>query len=367
MKLKQTLLLIITAFAILLSANSHAGRQGINFYYGLGLGLMVPGDVNSTVTGLAATANGEVIFGIEEDGWAIEGIAFNGFEAGSDIKNRDYTPSGSNVGLVYRTIEKKGTFFKYKISSTKMDFDYSDSTKSSSTSGNTYSFGYGWRMARDERMEVEYSFYKSGNSTELKDPVHMLTAKYFWGGAPYEGQFADWESDNDDTASPFYAGLMLGQFDPDLGSGFDSAATYGLLFGYDLSQLVYPGISVEFLAGTSSAADSAITTPDEYTSSYFALYGVYRSEGKLYVKARLGYMNLEIEDDQFDATGSNTFAAATPPTVTTSESGLSYGLGAGYKMNKHIRFELEYTAAMLETSSVSYDPNIIGLSALYSF
>ncbi len=365
MKLKQSLLLIITTFLILMSANSQAGRQGISFYYGLGMGIVAPGDVSASVTGLDPTINGNIILGFEEDGWALEATAFNALETGTDVSSVDYSSSGSSIGLAYRTIEKKGSYYKIKVSSSKMNFDLSNNSATINSSGMSYAFGLGWRMDRDARLELDYNFYKSSDTTTLKDSVHTITARYFWGGAPYNGEFSGMGSDTDSTkAGPFYMGLLLGQLEPDLGNDYDTATTYGLLFGYDLSKATFAGVSIELLAGASSAASSFLSNPvylDEYTSSYVALYGVYRSPGKVYVKGRLGYLSSNIKDETYFVDG--TFDT----TIKYSNSGLSYGAGAGFKMGNHHRLELEYTTATLKEASTSYDPSIISLSYLYNF
>lgn len=178
MKLKTHLLLIITSFALLLSANSHAGRQGINFYYGLGIGATAP--ANNDVA-----ATGEVMFGIEEDGWALEVISFSSVETGTDVNTVDYSVSGSHIGLTYRTIEQNNSWYKFKVSGTNMDFDDSDLVNDVETSGLSYTIGWGLRMSRNARFEVDYSFY---NSSDLQDPVHNITARYFWGGSEYLGK-----------------------------------------------------------------------------------------------------------------------------------------------------------------------------------
>jgi Outer membrane protein beta-barrel domain len=174
MKLKQSLLLIFTTIAILSSTSGYAAREGINFYYGLGLGALSLKDIDTTVTG-------DVMIGFEEDGWAFEAIAYGSLEAGSADPTVDYSASGNHLGIAYRTIERNGQWFKFKISSTDMNFDFNDTLSSEyKTSGTSYALGWGIRMARDARLELEYSYY---NTSDLDDPVHWLGFKYFWGGS----------------------------------------------------------------------------------------------------------------------------------------------------------------------------------------
>jgi len=51
MKFKQNLLLASMALLSLASINSYAGRQGVNFYYGLGLGAILPANYDITAAG----------------------------------------------------------------------------------------------------------------------------------------------------------------------------------------------------------------------------------------------------------------------------------------------------------------------------
>ena len=183
MKLKHSLLLTASALFVLASANSHAGRTGVNMYYGLGLGAVSIKDTD-------AAANGEVILGIEEDGWALEGIAFASTEAGTTISTVDTSVSGKEIGLAYRTIEKNERHFKFKFSKTDLDIDTkvtvgtATATTTTATQGKSYTVGMGFRMDRESRLEVDYTYH---NNDVVTDPVHFLTLRYLWGGSPYQG------------------------------------------------------------------------------------------------------------------------------------------------------------------------------------
>ena len=182
MKLKQSLLIILSTSMMLLSADSFAGRQGINFYYGVGVGAVAPADSD-------VTATGNIMVGIEEDGWSLETIGFGSTESGTDISTLDYSVSGVDVGLAYRSIEKNGGYYKFKYSNTNFDIDYKNtvlnSTTTVETSGNSYTFGMGFRTSRENRFELDYTYH---NNDDLNDPVHMITLSYLWGGAPYLGK-----------------------------------------------------------------------------------------------------------------------------------------------------------------------------------
>lgn len=175
MKLKQSLLLIITSSLLMLSTNSHAGREGISFYYGLGLGVAAPTDYD-------AVAVSNVIFGFEEDGWAFEGIFLNTTKGESNVSGEDYSFSGSDVGIAYRTIENDKRWFKFKVSQIKGTLDR---TQNIDVSEVAFTLGWGMRASLDSRMEFDYTYF---SPDELEDPIHMLTFRYIWGGAKYQGR-----------------------------------------------------------------------------------------------------------------------------------------------------------------------------------
>lgn len=185
MKLKQSLLILFSLFTVLLSANSHAGRQGVNGYYGLGLGVFTTKYVDPAATGA-------VILGVEEDGWALEAVALASVETGTDDPETDYSIRGVDIGLGYRTIEKNNRYYLMKFSKTDIDFKDKETDSVTSittsttteTSGNSYTIGMGFRMARDARMEINYTFH---SNDDLSDPAHLLSVSYLWGGAPYHG------------------------------------------------------------------------------------------------------------------------------------------------------------------------------------
>ena len=175
MKLKYSLLII---FSLLLqfSANSYAGRQGISFYYGLGMGGEQSKDLD-------VTALGEAVFGIEEDGWLLEATGFASTEAGTSDPDANYSIQGYHFGIGYRTIERNDSYFKFLISRTKMDFNFTDDPIDEKTDGTSYSLGMGWRVDRGQRLEAIYTYYDEDFA-----PVHMITVRYLWGGTPYHGK-----------------------------------------------------------------------------------------------------------------------------------------------------------------------------------
>ncbi|VAW52861.1 hypothetical protein MNBD_GAMMA07-1915 [hydrothermal vent metagenome] len=177
MKLKQSLLLTTMTLLTFMSFHSQAGRQGVSYYYGLGLGIIAPTDLD--IAGV-----GNLIVGIEEDGWSFEAIAFTSTKAGTDSPAVDYSANGTHFGLAYRTVERNNSWFKFKVSGTKMTFDTTDTTTDFDTSGNSYTIGWGMRMGTNSRLEIDYDFYDSNDL----DAVHMITTRYFWGGSEYKGR-----------------------------------------------------------------------------------------------------------------------------------------------------------------------------------
>ncbi len=186
MKLKHTLLTLTSVLLVMLSTSSFAGRSGVNFYYGLGLG-------GVSTKFYDATATASAIIGFEEDGWMIEGVSFASVEAGTDDPETDYSIRGVDVGLGYRTLEKNKRYYTIKYSKTDLELTEKDTdpvtnittTFTGDLDANAYSIGMGFRTQREARMEVTYS-YVSVDGTS--DPIHLISFSYLWGGTPYQGR-----------------------------------------------------------------------------------------------------------------------------------------------------------------------------------
>ncbi len=183
MKLKQGLLILSSALLVMLSANSHAGRQGVNAYYGLGAGVL-------STSGFDVSATGTITFGLEEDGWAVEAVGIRSMEAGTDDPQTDYSIQGVDIGLGYRTIEKNHRYYIFKYSKTDVDITLKETIANVTTSdtlasnGKSYSFGMGFRMSRENKLEVSYTYH---SNEDIDDPIHFVNVSYLWGGAPYQG------------------------------------------------------------------------------------------------------------------------------------------------------------------------------------
>lgn len=365
MKIKQNLLLTATTLGLVMSASSYAGRQGVSAYYGVGLGLISPDyKTSATVNGPDdATMQGAIVAGVEEDGWALEAVAFSGLEAGTN-SSVDYTMSGLDIGLAYRTIEKNSKYYKLKFSKSDVDIDFTQGLSTAETEGNTYSIGMGFRMDRQERMEINYNLFKPD---EGSDTAHMINVSYLWGGAPYDGEYHSWDDNDRRRAGPLNIGLYVGQLDLDFGLGFENATVYGLATSFDLAKHGSNDILVEFtygVSGEASSDDSII--PDEYTTSSMALFAAYRTSGPVYFKGRLGYMQVSLEQDFYIPDAGSPTGFTLDATAEDDESGFAYGLGGGMMFGNY-RLELDYTVVKLETAGFKYDPSAITVSLLYNF
>jgi opacity protein-like surface antigen len=113
----------------------------------------------------------------------------------------------------------------------------------------------------------------------------------------------------------------LGQFTLDA-DGLDHVTAAGLSFGYDFGNTW----TVEFEHLKSRHNSTGYGAIDINTA---ALYAVYRSEGAAYLLGKFGYLN-----EKLDALNGH---------KSEDSHGASYGLGTGYRFNKNVSIELEYT------------------------
>lgn len=170
-----------SALMLTMAVGAQAGNQGIHFYYGVGAAAVIS-DEDATVE-FDAAVGGEFIVGIEEDGWGFEYSGIRTAESGTNVSATDYTATITQASLAYRTIEKGKTYYKIKAGSMTMDFDFTDATATAATDGTFVGLGMGMRVKKDQRIELEYTLYSSGDI----DTTHMVTLRYLFGGAPYEG------------------------------------------------------------------------------------------------------------------------------------------------------------------------------------
>lgn len=116
----------------------------------------------------------------------------------------------------------------------------------------------------------------------------------------------------------------FGDFD---GDGFGINAGYG--FGNGVSA------EIEFISGEIDDVDADF--------DLMAIYGTYRSNGDAYFLGKLGYADGELE--------------------TLDDTGLSYGIGGGYRFNEQFSVEGEYT--MFDFDDI--DADMIAIGARYHF
>ncbi len=189
--------LLFAMLLVMASVQSHAGRQGIHFLYGAGMTVVVP-QVKSNIVGHDPAVAGGIVVGIEEDGWAAEVNLARSLDTGTDSSDGvDYNIAMSTVSLSYRTVERNNRYYKYKYGKVDQDYDFVSTTSTPlvgdttiATSGDLYSFAVGFRMQHTSRLEVEYSYYarkKENSSTPYLSGAHMISLRYIFGGAPYEG------------------------------------------------------------------------------------------------------------------------------------------------------------------------------------
>lgn len=131
------------------------------------------------------------------------------------------------------------------------------------------------------------------------------------------------------------AGVKFGNAMIDV-DGLDDGSAKGVTFGYDFGNswaLELDVVQSEFdYPGGSGDLD------------WMGVYGVYRSEGKAYFLAKIGALKEEISAEG----------------ESESDTGASYGLGGGFRINDNFSLELEYTI-------IESDVNFLGLGARFKF
>ncbi|MDH5767158.1 MAG: hypothetical protein OEZ38_14180 [Gammaproteobacteria bacterium] len=170
-------------FTLLMSATtmSFAARQGVDFFYGIGLNATYI-DQTAPQTEYDVAGGGEFIAGFEEDGWALEYIAYHTIEAETSIVNLEYKLKGSATSLSYRTAESGGIYYKFRYGEFDTDALWSTNT-TTAIDGQSYGLGIGFRLEKEKRIELEYTFVSADSSSGFPD-AHMLSLRYLFGGNP---------------------------------------------------------------------------------------------------------------------------------------------------------------------------------------
>jgi hypothetical protein len=200
MTLKNKFQLVAMATLLSFAGTALAGKQGINFYGGLGLSAVSPNSVDGFEYDTAA--GGNAFLGVEEDGWFLEYLGLATTKTGTKDPNAlitdpetEYAVRGG-VGLLgYRTLETKGgLYFLLSAGIASLDttvYQTGQPNETGSFSGNVVSIGMGMRLDKTERIELDYSFMRL-TEDEVPDvdfDAHMLTLRYIWGGNPYDPRF----------------------------------------------------------------------------------------------------------------------------------------------------------------------------------
>ncbi len=185
MSFKNTIKMAMLGAVMGTATTVSAANEGVNFFYGLGLGGIM---IDEQVAGqdiFDPAAIGSIFIGIEEKGWALEHSVGKTADSGTINTAVDYAMTVTHTSLGYRSIEKNKTYYLFKFGKADVDVDLKGGTTlggvvndGDTYEGNVYSLGMGWRMAKDERLEIDYSFYSSSDV----DNTHILTARYMWGG-----------------------------------------------------------------------------------------------------------------------------------------------------------------------------------------
>lgn len=129
-----------------------------------------------------------------------------------------------------------------------------------------------------------------------------------------------------------YLGLKTGNMDSDV-NAVDIESPVGFVLGYEFGG----GGAIE-LERNSADVDvdyGFISFSEDYDTT--AVYGVYRSEGKGYIKLKAGFLREEIG--------------------SASDSGLSVGVGAGVR-GEHVSLEAEFTVIEEDVNYFSIGANV---------
>jgi opacity protein-like surface antigen len=140
--------------------------------------------------------------------------------------------------------------------------------------------------------------------------------------------------------NPIYFGVKLGQMDADV-AGFDDATNFGLLFGYTLLRDEIGALAIEG-EYTRALSEGDVAGGGEWEVETLAAYAAYRTADTVFLKAKAGLLREEIKV-------SGVFAAP----ISGKDSGISFGAGVGYRINRKVGLELEYTVIEDDISFLS--------------
>lgn len=141
------------------------------------------------------------------------------------------------------------------------------------------------------------------------------------------------------AADGLYLGVQAGSMSRD-GSGFDSANNLGLTLGYEFLNVALGDIAIE--GGYTNTVDKGNAPAGEWEIETLAAYGVFRTAGPLYLKAKGGVLRSNIKE----------------PMKSNTSTEFSAGIGGGFSVGI-AQLELEYTRIEEDVDFVSLTLNIM--------
>ncbi len=142
-------------------------------------------------------------------------------------------------------------------------------------------------------------------------------------------------------AATFSGGLKFGSFQADV-SGIDSGMGLGFQLGYNATE----SVAIEFEYMSSSLDYDILGVSGDVDVSTMGIYGTYRSTGQGYFLGKLGFLSEKLKAGSLN--------------LSESDSGLSLGIGGGYRASESFSIEAEYTI-------LEQDLNFIGLTGRLTF
>lgn len=138
-----------------------------------------------------------------------------------------------------------------------------------------------------------------------------------------------------------YGLTHISAFDDDADVTSEDKPAFGINLGYQFSPRW--AMELEYVQGGTEIRDKFLTLDADITT--FAGYATYRSAGDFYFIGKIGIVQYKL-----DANFTSDF----------TESGMSFGLGSGYRLLFNLDLELSYTV-------VAADTDWFMLSARYNF
>jgi len=138
------------------------------------------------------------------------------------------------------------------------------------------------------------------------------------------------------AADGFYFGAV-GAMAKNSAPGFDNAVNVGLVLGYEFMGIGIGDIAIEG-AFTTSVRDGDLLGNNNWNVDTLSGFGVFRSSGPIYLKAKAGFTNWDLEAAGVSADGTD----------------FSWGLGLGFSFSLG-QIEFEY-------SKIQDDINFYGIT-----